>query len=118
MSIRIEAIVRRLTTRPAPKRREPWLLRARQSARAIVVSDLSESGCGHEFTPLFEIVISSVTFAAPSLLIVPAGIGAEEHAVGFQCLPQCLQSARQFLARDMKKRGISENPVEEIFRQF
>src|SRR5688500_19906782 len=99
MSIRIDAMTSRLDGL-APQRGQPWLLRSRHSRRPIVMSDLGEFGCIHEFTPLFEIVIGPIAFAIPAFLIITPWIGAEEHALGFQRVPQLLQNTWQFLTGD------------------
>lgn len=60
----------------------------------------------------------AVTPVFPAFFVVPARDRAEEYAARLQAGTQFQQHARQFLARDVKKRRIGEDAVEIGFGQI
>ncbi|MCY1540807.1 hypothetical protein D9M68_764660 [compost metagenome] len=53
----------------------------------------------------------------PALLVVPARVGAEQHAIGFEAGVQLAEYSRQLLIRHMEQAGVGEDAVEACIRQ-
>jgi len=60
----------------------------------------------------------AVTPVVPAFFIVSARDRAEEHAARLETGMQFPQHARQFLARNVKKRRIGEDAIEILIRQI
>ena len=76
------------------------------------MQDLLESRAGQVLAPRREIVIRPVATAIPAFLVLPAGIGAEQHAARLERRVQFAEHARQFLGRHVEQRGVGEHAVE------
>ena len=63
-------------------------------------------------------MIDAVASGIPAFLVMAARSRAEQHATRFETGAQLQQHARQFLAGDMKQRGVGEHAIEMAVRQI
>src|SRR4051794_40940230 len=103
---------RRAALATTPYAREPGLLFARQTRRTVVMVEQDEAGGFEVSAPALEIVVGAITARAPALLVLPARIGAEQHAARPQGGRELNQHARQLLARNVEERCIRVHAVE------
>src|SRR6266704_733566 len=80
--------------------------------------ELHESRIQHVATPRFQVVVSAVTPAVPTFLILAARIGTEQHASWLECGVQLSEHARQLLGRHMEQRSVCEDAVKPPSRQL
>ena len=96
---------------PAPYRREPWLLAARFTFGAIVVSDLDEAGGSDVRLPGLERVKCAVAVARKTFAVRPSRIRAEQDAARLERASKLAEHARKLLGWHVEERGIREYSV-------
>src|ERR1051325_10044855 len=80
------------------ERCEPGLLFPWQAGRAVVMSDLRKSGCGHDVAPAAEVIEHTVSAAAPAFFVVTSRVRAEQNALQLPGGVNLFQKAGPFLA--------------------
>src|SRR5262249_8498410 len=100
-----------------PDGREPRLLVARQSRRAVVVVELDEARRRHVASPRREIVPGAVALTLPTFGVGSAWVRREEDAARPERRVELAKDARQLLRGNVEERGVGEDPVEARGRQ-